>query len=63
VTDVVGFVRDKLGHEPKDPKLFEIALTHKSVGKGEDYERLEFLGDRVLGCVIARAVRAPSERA
>ena len=63
MTDVVGFVRDKLGHEPKDPKLFEIALTHKSVGKGEDYERLEFLGDRVLGCVIARALyeRHPNE--
>jgi ribonuclease-3 len=63
VTDVTAFVRDKLDHEPKDPKLFEVALTHKSVGKGDDYERLEFLGDRVLGWVIARALyeRHPNE--
>ena len=63
MTDVAAFVRERLGHEPKDPKLFEVALTHKSVGKGDDYERLEFLGDRVLGCVIARALyeRHPNE--
>ena len=54
--DVAQFVRDKLGHEARDMPLFELALTHKSVGKGEDYERLEFLGDRVLGHVMARAL-------
>ena len=61
--DVRAFVEDKLGHQPRDLHLFELALTHKSVGSGEDYERLEFLGDRVLGHVIARALydRHPSE--
>jgi ribonuclease-3 len=61
--DVRAFVEDKLGHQPRDLHLFELALTHKSVGNGEDYERLEFLGDRVLGHVIARALydRHPSE--
>ncbi|HEV2595083.1 MAG TPA: ribonuclease III [Sphingomicrobium sp.] len=56
------FVKDKLGHIPKDPSLFEIALTHSSVG-ATNYERLEFLGDRVLGMVIARALyeRYPKE--
>lgn len=54
--DVASFVREKLGHEPKDIGLFELALTHKSVGTGDDYERLEFLGDRVLGHVIARSL-------
>jgi ribonuclease-3 len=54
--DLSDFIRDKLGHEPKDLSLFELALTHKSMGVGEDYERLEFLGDRVLGMVIARAL-------
>ena len=51
-----------LGHEPLDPSLFDLALTHASVG-GESYERLEFLGDRVLGMVIARALyeRYPKE--
>jgi ribonuclease-3 len=61
--DVAAFVRDRLGHEPKDICLFELAMTHKSVGTGEDYERMEFLGDRVLGHVMARALydRHPSE--
>ena len=60
--DVAAFVRGQLGHEPRDLRLFELALTHSSVGK-ESYERLEFLGDRVLGHVIARALyeRHPDE--
>ena len=60
--EVAAFVRDKLGHDPNDVRLFELALTHSSVGGGS-YERLEFLGDRVLGMVIARALyeRHPDE--
>ncbi len=50
-----------LGHDFTQTELLEEALTHpsattrKSAGRGEgrDYERLEFLGDRVLGLVIA----------
>jgi len=63
MSDVAAFVRDRLAHEPRDLALFELALTHKSVGKGDDYERLEFLGDRVLGHVMARALydRHPTE--
>lgn len=59
---VATFVRDKLGHDAKDLSLFELALTHSSVG-GASYERLEFLGDRVLGMVIAHALyeRYPKE--
>ena len=62
MSDVADFVRDTLGHVPKDLHMFELALTHSSVG-GESYERLEFLGDRVLGQVMARALyeRHPSE--
>jgi ribonuclease III len=46
------WVERMLGHKPKDTGLFERALTHSS--RGEDhYERLEFLGDRVLGLTIA----------
>jgi len=41
-----------LDHRPNDPKLFERALTHGSHG-GDTYERLEFLGDRVLGLIVA----------
>ena len=51
-----------LGHRPGDAKLFERALTHGSHGS-ETYERLEFLGDRVLGLAIAAWLyeRFPSE--
>jgi len=40
------------GAEPRDIALYHEALTHGSSGAG-DYQRLEFLGDRVLGLVIA----------
>jgi len=43
---------DKLGHRPKTLTLFELALTHASRSE-ENYERLEFLGDRVLGLATA----------
>ena len=60
--DVAKFVTSALGHVPNDLALFQRALTHSSVG-GDSYERLEFLGDRVLGLVIARALyeRYPDE--
>jgi len=60
--NVAAFVRDKLGHDPADVSLFELALTHSSV-TAQSYERLEFLGDRVLGLVIATALyrRYPQE--
>jgi len=62
VSDLASFVRDQLGHSTRNLDLFERALTHSSVG-GDSYERLEFLGDRVLGVVIARALydRHPGE--
>lgn len=61
-SDVAAFVREKLGHEANNIGLFEQALTHSSAG-ADDYERLEFLGDRVLGHVTARALydRHPDE--
>jgi ribonuclease-3 len=57
-----SFVQSGLGHKPQDLGLFERAFTHSSLG-GDSYERLEFLGDRVLGLVIARALyeRYPGE--
>jgi ribonuclease-3 len=46
-----------LGHKFKNQQLLEVALTHASVrgakGKRSDNERLEFIGDRVLGLAIA----------
>jgi ribonuclease-3 len=49
---VAEFVARALGHKARDVALFERALTHPSVGR-DNYQRLEFLGDRVLGLVMA----------
>lgn len=47
-------IAKRLGYSFKDRALLRHALTHASKkGKRGDYERLEFLGDRVLGLVIA----------
>jgi ribonuclease III len=49
-----GALSDRLGHAFKDPTLLEQALTHGSLpAASSNYERLEFLGDRVLGLIIA----------
>jgi ribonuclease-3 len=45
-------VRDTFGYEPVDLALFETALTHRSAS-GRNNERLEFLGDAVLGLISA----------
>jgi ribonuclease-3 len=42
----------RIGHRFKDPALLAQALTHRSFGSPHN-ERLEFLGDGVIGCVIA----------
>jgi ribonuclease-3 len=54
-----------LGYEIKDRALLRDALTHSSAGRRkEDYQRLEFLGDRVLALVIAEELyrQNPNER-
>lgn len=43
----------RLGHTFKDKDLLTRALTHASASSTVSNERLEFLGDRVLGLVIA----------
>lgn len=51
---------DRLGYRFRTPALLEEALTHASAVDPHDdrptYQRLEFLGDRVLGVVIADMV-------
>lgn len=49
------WLRDALGYECRDTALLEAALTHRSAG-GPNNERLEFLGDAVLNCVVAMLV-------
>ena len=60
-----------LGHEFERTGLLDEALTHPSAAGGgrrsarrpRDYERLEFLGDRVLGLVIAERLLARFDNA
>jgi len=51
--DLLAWLEATLGHRPRDASLFERALTHASHGD-DHYERLEYLGDRVLGLAMAR---------
>ena len=53
--DIAG-LEDRLGYRFKDPVLLVQALTHSSaaVDRVQSNERLEFLGDRVLGLIVAR---------
>lgn len=48
-------VANTLGHSFSDQTLLRTALTHRSFGTPNN-ERLEFLGDGVLDCVIAAAL-------
>jgi len=48
-----AFLADALGHHFARPELLDQALTHPSAAGNAPYERLEFLGDRVLGLVVA----------
>ena len=43
----------RFGHRFGNAENLNLALTHSSTGAGRNYERLEFLGDRVLGLVMA----------
>jgi len=48
-------LQGRLDYQFKDARLLELALTHKSHSRAHN-ERLEFLGDAVLGYVIADAL-------
>lgn len=45
-------LQSRLGYRFRDTALLDQALTHRSYGSPHN-ERLEFLGDGVLGCVVA----------
>lgn len=49
--DLEGFTR-RIGYRFTDPELLRRALTHRSHGSSHN-ERLEFLGDSVVNCVVA----------
>ncbi|MBK7590078.1 MAG: ribonuclease III [Betaproteobacteria bacterium] len=48
-------LRDRIGYAFQEPALLAQALTHRSHGAAHN-ERLEFVGDAVLNCVVAAAL-------
>jgi ribonuclease-3 len=51
----------RLGHQFRDASLLQLALTHPSIAHEQNvpaphYQRLEFLGDAVLGLVLSDAL-------
>jgi ribonuclease III len=52
--------QERLGHRFQRPELLTRAVTHASIGSATrpDNQRQEFLGDRVLGLVMAEALMA-----
>jgi len=57
-TQELAALEQRIGHVFADPSMLKRALTHVSAVKTnamriETYQRLEFLGDRVLGLIIA----------
>ena len=48
----IDWAEQALGYRCRDSGLLNAALTHRSAG-GTNNERLEFLGDGVLNCVVA----------
>ncbi len=69
-----GPPQEAFGHRFRNPALLTLALTHRSLAyemgpedvsaAGSDNEQLEFIGDAVLGLVVAEALyrRFPSSR-
>ena len=55
VAEIVAKVEERVGHQFANAERLERALTHASIRNpaGGNYERLEFLGDRVLGLCVA----------
>ena len=67
-TDMLSAVEARIGHKFTDRSLLQQALTHASALSGADtsggsYQRLEFLGDRVLGLAVASMLHRHYPRA
>jgi ribonuclease-3 len=49
-------LQNRISYQFRDVSLLARALTHPSMGKAENNQRLEFLGDGVVGLVVAKIV-------
>jgi ribonuclease-3 len=53
MSDRIAAFEGRFGYRFHNRQRLDTALTHASTGADHNYERLEFLGDRVLGLVVA----------
>ena len=51
--DLLAWVERSFGYVFRQPALCDAALTHRSAAADHN-ERLEFLGDSILNCSVAR---------
>lgn len=49
-------LQTRIGYRFRDPSLLRMALTHPSLAGQASNQRLEFLGDAVLGAAVARLI-------
>ncbi len=49
-------LQKRLGYQFKNADLLKLALIHPSINKQQSNQRLEFLGDAVLGAVVAKII-------
>ena len=52
--DKIKILQKKIKIDFKNEKILLQAITHKSFDPNNNYENLEFLGDRVLGLVVSK---------
>ena len=52
--DKIKILQRKIKIDFKNEKILLQAITHKSFDPNNNYENLEFLGDRVLGLVVSK---------
>ena len=53
---MIDVLQERIGYRFRDAGLLTLALTHPSVANAKSNQRLEFLGDAILGAVVARIV-------
>lgn len=54
-------IEQKIGYKFQNKKLLNNALTHPSFRNGDEYEYLEFIGDRALGLSISKLLLEAKE--
>ena len=52
--ELISAINFILGYKTNKPELYKLALLHKSIKTEESNERLEFLGDAILGLIVAK---------